>query len=178
MTCGPATGAPMLALILCLAQPAAAQEFNHLGGTPSHFNHLGSPPSQLNARPSGPTAADRAARAARPDYSVVRQGKPGIEALAGTHIWIKTSQDPPAVDYCALLRESGLIVECDYGWKVTDWESNVMLKCGLLPDDTTAWLMQRLGLSELAQWDWRQDPDYGMPYCDQMDAITMEIPAP
>ncbi len=105
-------------------------------------------------------------------------GAPGIENLAGTRILITTPTETPPRDYCKILGDAGLVVECGYGIGATEENSNVMLKCGTLPDETTKWLMGALELDELVQWDWRTDPDYGVGYCNEPDAISMEIVAP
>lgn len=110
--------------------------------------------------------------------TMVTGGAPGIENLSGTKIWLKATANPPSKDYCKILGDAGLIVECDYGWSVISEQNNVMLKCGSLPDDTTKWLIGALDLGQLEQWDWRKEPEYGMPYCDEMDAITLEIVTP
>ncbi|MBN2797887.1 MAG: hypothetical protein JXX28_01955 [Deltaproteobacteria bacterium] len=112
--------------------------------------------------------------------TTVRSGTPGIEALSGTRIWIKTRVAAPSKDYCAILADKGLVVECDYGWEASAEVAvdNVMLKCGTLPDNTAALLVDALEMSELQQWDWRADPDYGVAYCGEMDAITLEIASP
>ena len=111
-----------------------------------------------------------------PSVDDVSSQSPGdISSLSGYHIWVKVDTKSPSKDYCGLLQQAGMTVECDYGWDIYDDETNVMLKCGTLPSNTGATLQSYLGLPDVEVWDWRNDPDYGMAYCGQMDAITIEI---
>lgn len=98
-----------------------------------------------------------------------------ISSLSGYNVWVLVDAKSPSKDYCGMLRQAGMTVECNYGWDIYDDETNVMLKCATLPANTGATLQRYLELPSLQIWDWRNHPDYGMPYCGEMGAITIEI---
>lgn len=125
-----------------------------------------------NLRP----AAYRIARGCGRRSGGGRRAGGGIATLSGYRIWITVKNAYPDRDYCARARRAGLIVKCDYGYKVmSSAENNIMLKCDTLPDNTPALLQRQLGTPPLRVYDWRRHPKYGRSYCGKFNAIEIEL---
>ena len=97
-----------------------------------------------------------------------------VAKLSGRNIWVKSNDDALRTRYCRLLEEAGLNVECDQ-WDSDDLTDDIFLKCPTLPADTGKIVQEILGVSGYDVYDWRDDPDFGSEYCDEYDAISLNI---
>jgi len=130
---------------------------------------LGSRPKWLlrKLKNYGAIAATAPAKPAKP------RGSGRRDKLRGFKIWVSTKSKPLGRKYCKLLTEAGLIVECDPGRGA--WSSNtIYLKCGRLPADAGVIVQEILGISGWRVADWRSHKNYGVSYCDEIDAIDFK----
>lgn len=97
-----------------------------------------------------------------------------LSGLAGQRIWVQVQDPSTRQMWCDAFTAQGLIVECESDSSFADM-NELFLKCPTIPDDAAAQITRFVGLPGMDVWDWRADSDYGPSYCDELDAISLEL---
>jgi len=112
-----------------------------------------------------------------------RQGRTGGEStggaaahLRGRQIWVSVKARTPSRDYCAILRRAGMVVECDYGYKVpTSLHNTIIVECPTFRDDAAATVLKLAGLSGRVRiLDWRKPSKRAK--CKNYFGIKLRLP--